>query len=523
MAFRELFMVEVKEILRRWQSREGMRKAAAATGCDRKTVRRYYEAAAHLVLPRDGVLTDDQVHAVAQIVQAKPVVVPGDDYPRLFAHKTTIVSWLQATPPLSLQKIHRKLKEQNTEVPYHTLRRFARAELQWKKRRSTVRLDDPAPGQEAQLDFGYMGTILDPATGLSRRLWVLIITLVHSRYMFVYPTFLQSTAAVCEALEAAWRFFGGMPHILIPDNAKAMIELADKHAPRMTESFADYVQSRGLFVDAARVRRPKDKARVERQVPYVRGNGYAGERFESLEQARQSAATWCREIAGQRVHGSTRKVPCEVYQTVEKPHMKPAPTDAFDVPAWLPVKVHDDPHVTVLQALYSVPAALKGKPLRARADRTSVRLYEGTKLIAMHSREAAGGRSTLPEHYPEGKEAYAKRSVAAVLERLQKKGGHIAEYGKRLLDGPLPWTRMRQAYSLLSLCDTYGSGRVEAVCQSALSFDVVDVVRLRRVLQSSLTPPIASGAKGKVVALPTPRFARDEAHFATRKPSKEEK
>ena len=77
---------------------------------------------------------------------------------------------------------------------------------------------------------------------------------------------------------------------------------------------------------------------------------------------------------------------------------------------------------------------------------------------------------------------------------------------------------MRQAYALLRLCDKYGDGRVEAVCQSALAFDVIDVVRITRMLKRATKPasPAQAEMRSKVVQLALPRFARPEQHFETR-------
>ena len=113
-------------------------------------------------------------------------------------------------------------------------------------------------------------------------------------------------------------------------------------------AFLDYAQGRNVFVDPARVRSPKDKARVENQVPFVRESWFDGEKFTGLAHARESAAHWCREIAGTRVHGTTRKIPREVFESFEKPEMKPAPDTIYDVPVWIEkAKVHPDHHIQV--------------------------------------------------------------------------------------------------------------------------------------------------------------------------------
>ena len=133
--------------------------------------------------------------------------------------------------------------------------------------------------------------------------------------------------------------------------------------------------------------------------------------------------------------------------------------------------------------------------------------------------------STDPEEIEEGlklvQEQLGNRTVRAGEEELFKakareKGTHVGIYADRILGGPLPWTKMRQAYALLSLCEKYGEGRVEAMCQSALAFDVVNVSKVAAMLKSAAKAPRPTS--GKVVQLPLPRFARPSEHFETRSP-----
>jgi hypothetical protein len=210
---------------------------------------------------------------------------------------------------------------------------------------------------------------------------------------------------------------------------------------------------------------------------------------------------------------------------VEKAAMLPPPTEPFDVPRWYDdVKVHPDHHIQVASALYSVPTLYLRRKVKVRVDKKLVKIYLGTDCIKVHPRQPSGGRSTDVNDYPVGKSAYALRSVDALVARAKEKGTHIGTFAERLLGGPLPWTRMRQAYALLRLCDKYGEGRVEAICQTALAFDVVDVTRIKRRLKSAVKPTSPADAKtgtGKVVQLTLPRFARPDEHFETRRGSKE--
>jgi transposase len=518
MSYRELPMIDVKEILRRWSAGHGDRKIGRETGTDRKTARRYTAIAAKLGLPRGRELTDAEVHEVAQSVQARPVRDTSAEWAAIAAHKERIAEWLGRKRPLKLTKIHTLLGREGVDASYDTLRRYAMQELGWRKKAPTIRLEDPPAGQEAQVDFGKMGMIPDAETGRVRLLWALIVTLAYSRYQFVWPTFAQTTEAVCDGLDHAWWFFDATIRTIVPDNTRAMIKDPDALNPTLVTSFLDYVQARNIFVDPARIRSPKDKPRVENQVPYVRESWFDGETFTGLDDARASAEHWCRDVAGARIHGTTHQVPREVFETAEKAAMLPAPSESFDVPLWAEdAKVHPDHHIQVACALYSVPTLYLHKTVRARADKTTVKIYFGTELIKVHPRKPRGGRSTDTNDYPVGKAAYALRSVDALVIKAKDKGVHVGTYAERLLGGPLPWTRMRQAYALLRLCDKYGTGRVEAVCQSALAFDVVDVTRVTRMLKSAAKPTTPkAGATGKVVQLTLPRFARPDEHFETR-------
>lgn len=295
-----------------------------------------------------------------------------------------------------------------------------------------------------------------------------------------------------------------------------MVIVANATAPRVNDAFNDYAQARGFFVDTARVRHPKDKPRVENQVPFVRESWFDGETIADLNEARRSAEQWCRDVA-ERVHGTTQEVVRERYERAEKAAMLPAPTSPFDVPLWTDAKVHPDHHFQVQRALYSMPTRYIGCQLRVRSDKSVVRAYLGGELVRTHPRQRPGGRSTNPNDYPVGRDIYATRSFTSIIERAHKQGRHVGLYAERLFDRPLPWTTMRQGYQLLRLCDTYGAAKVDAVCERSLSFDVVDVPRISRMLKQALTAEDDAEHRGKLRKLSqSPRFGRDAGTYSTR-------
>ncbi len=376
MSYRELTMIDVKELLRRRAAEHSSRKIARDTGTDRNTVARYLAVADEMKLARDREPTEAEVHEVAQRVQARPLPDASSEWPAVAGHKKRIEEWLGKKRPLRLSKVHTLLvRDHGLEASYATVRRYAMEELGWRKRAPTIRLDDPPAGQEAQVDFGKMGLMLDPVAGRTRVLWALVITLSFSRYPFVWPTFAQTTEAVCEGLDRAWWFFGAMIRTMIPDNTRAIVKDPDALNPVLVAAFLDYLQARGIYVDPARIRKPKDKPRVENQVPYVRESWFDGETFADLDDARRSAEHWAGETAGRRVHGTTQQVPREVFESTEKAAMLAPAAEAFDVPIWTDKsKVHPGHHIQVARALYLVPSLYLQKPVRARADKTCVKI-----------------------------------------------------------------------------------------------------------------------------------------------------
>ena len=321
----------------------------------------------------------------------------------------------------------------------------------------------------------------------------------------------QTLTAMIAGCEAAWEFLGGAFRVLIPDNLKAVVTAADAVNPRLSVGWLDYAQHVGFATDPARVRTPQDKPRVERAVQYVRGNFWAGETFTDLEDAQARVTLWCAERAGMRIHGTTAARPAEMFHELEARCLLPVPAP-YDVPVFTRVKVHRDFHVEVARSLYSVPEQWIGQHLDARADSDLVKLYCGGRLVKTHPRQRPGGRSTDRVDLPEHKAGYAMRDLTQLIATCAGHGPNIGIYAERLLDDPLPWTRMRSVYRLLGLVRRYGPGPVETACSRSLDLDVVSVSKIASMLEKAIESeqpvlPVAAGAT-------TSRFARDPAQYA---------
>jgi hypothetical protein len=519
-AYREVGMIEIKEVLRLWLAGRGKKPIGRQLGLDPKTVRRYTRAAEDTGLQREdgpAALTEERLAKIVAALDSAPERERGPSWSRCVEQRSRIEGWLQQG--LRLTKARKLLVRDGIEIPYPTLHRFAVAELGFGRRAATIAVLDGEPGDELQLDTGWVGFLVPDLTGRRRRFRAWIFTAVRSRHRFVYPCFRETTASAIEACEAAWVFFGGIFRTLLPDNTKAIIHTPDPLQPRLVEAFLEYAQARGFQVDPARVRRAKDKGRVERAVPHVRDDCFAGEQLIDLAHAREHGRRWCLEDYGHRRHTTTQRLPLEVFEAEEKPVLLPAPTEAYDVPLWASPKVARDHYAQVDRALYSLPTRFIGRKLRARADRSTVRFYDGAVLVKTHPRVARGQRSTDPSDFPEHKRAYAHRDLAFLRRQAACYGEAVGRFAAALLDDPLPWTRMRRVYALLGLARKYGTERIEPACRIALDADMLDVYRLRRMLELPSLPTDAAADPSP--SAPAARFLRPKQQYALDFPTTE--
>ena len=507
--YREVTMLEVTEVLRLWLGGMPKKRIAAQVGLDPKTVRHYVAVATGTGLPRGAALTDAHVRDVLLALHPSGGRPRGESWSHCVAQRQTIERWLQQGVRLS--KVRKLLARAGVAIPYPTLHRFAVLELHFGRTALTIPVADGEPGQEVQVDTGWVGWLRVPLISQKRRFRAWIFTAVRSRYRFVYPTFEETTARAIEACEAAWTFFGGIFTVLIPDNTKAIITQADPLAPRITPAFLEYAQARHFHIDAARVRHPRDKGRVERAVPGVRDDCFGGEVLTTIDDARTHALHWCRDDYGLRRHSRTQRRPREHFEAEEQAVLGSAPTSPYDIPLWSEPKVARDQLVQVAKALYSIPHPYVGRVLTARADQQIVRVYDRGVLIKTHARQPAGGRSIDPDDYPLERSVYAFRNVDALQRQATSVGDAVGRFAAALLDSPLPWTRMRRVYALLGLARRYGAARANDACAIALAAEMLDVHRLRRMLELGLTPTPA-GPPARVI--PLARFLRPASQYA---------
>ncbi len=525
MAYQEYGMWEVLDILKRLYRKESQGHIARATGRSTKTVRRYLRKAEKFGWNGDS----EPDEALAQRVAAS--LSPGPSAgatsvvaKKLSPHRGDIQCWLEGRESergLQLTKIHQLLLRRNVDVAYTSLYRYVVGQFDFRGPKRTVRRAEVAPGELAEVDFGRLGKIYDPETERNRFVWALIVILGFSRHQYVHAGFSQKLPDLIDGLERAWDFFGGVVKRAVIDNLKQAVVRSDRYEPEFQRTFNEYAEHRGFVIDPAVVRHAQGKPIVERAVPYVRENFFRGEQWLDLAHVQRQALHWCSEIAGRRVHGTTRQRPVVVFEQTERNALRPLSGDRFDTPKWAEgLKVHPDHHVMFAKALYSVPSFYLGKEVTVRGDSRLVRIFFKSKLIKTHPKKHPGQRSTDYDDYPNELQAYARRDPERMVRKASNVGPQTERFMRLLLSGTFPWSKLRQAQKLMRLVAKYGSVRVESACQRALAFELINVQRVQRIVEHGLAPQNEIDQAASVVPMPL-RFLRSNDSFTHSSQSKE--
>jgi transposase len=522
MAYREVAMWEILTVLRRLYGGANNSAIARATGHSRSTIRRYLRAAAELgwTLAHGTEPTEELAAEISRRLSPAHGREAGEVEQVLLPHRDQIRSWLKPDTNerrgLQLTKVHQLLARQGMRVPYSSLHRFAVKHCGLSEGHITVRMADSAPGEAAEVDFGRLGLVWDPASERRRTLWALVVVLTFSRHQYVHTTFSQQLREVIGGVEDAWLFFGGVTRRLVIDNLAAAVTRADRYDPIFQRTFDEYASYRGFIIDPAPVRQPTGKPRVERGVPYVRENFFRGEHWRDAEHVQSSVITWCLQTAGTRTHGTTRRCPLAVFENEERAALLPLVKERFEPPHWAKCTVHPDHHISFSKALYSVPTRFIGKKVWVRADTKLVRIYVEGELVKTHARQPAGGRSTDHDDYPQELTAYTLRDPQRIIRQALQHGAHIGRFAEALLSGTFPWAKLRQAQMLLRLGAKYGWPRLDAACRRALAFELINVRRVETILRQDLEQlDLLSTTETEARVIPLqPRFLRAADSFS---------
>lgn len=466
-------MRDVVEVLVHWHAGRRIGEVCSSLGADPKTVRKYIAPAIGAGLVPGGPALSVEQWSVL-VAKWFPELVDRSrrqsTWPEIEAHRERIKGWLGV---VTVSTIHQRLRDDlGLSASESSLRRFIWANFGEEAARAAVRVlrDTPPPGDEAQVDYGLLGRWFDPVAERMRRVWGFMLVLTCSRLMFLRPVLTMDESSWVEAHVLGFEFFGGSVRRIVPDNLKTGVIRPDLYDPLINKAFGEFAAHYGCLVDPARVLKPRDKATVERHVPYARDSFFAGRatEFASLAAMQDDAVRWCREVANQRQCRPLERVaPQAVFDAEERQALGPLPRQAFELARWSTPKVGPDIHIKVGKALYSVPWAYIGATVDARQSARTVEVFLDGKLIKTHVR-IERGRQTDPADYPPEKIAFLMRTPAWCRRRASELGDAVTELVGVLMEVNALY-RLRQAQGVLRLADTYGDVRLDLACRRAIT------------------------------------------------------
>ena len=264
MAYHEISIMDIWEVIRRWHSRQGIRGIARSFGYDRKSIQRYIRLAISQGLSLDEPLPPKE-EVLRLLHSAVPTTGRSPQAQNLLLPYLDEIVGLVNDPQLALKAktaflVICERHNLTGNVSYTSFKRFVRTQKpSLTPDYSTCRLE-ALPGSEAQVDYAKICMLFDPSIGKQRTLYAFIGTLSHSRLKYVELTFKQDQTSFVSSHVRMFEFFGGVPERVILDNLKSGIVKPDLYDPCLNRTYREMTEHYGCFVDPARVRRPKDKA-----------------------------------------------------------------------------------------------------------------------------------------------------------------------------------------------------------------------------------------------------------------------
>jgi transposase len=480
-----LSMRKIEEILRlKFETGLSHRQIAKSCGVSPSTVSEYltHAKAAGLSWPLPEGMTSAQLDA------------------RLYPEKGnrdeshSVPDWKHINKEMKRDGVTRSLLwiEYRQEHPEgYSYSRFCYHFRAWKRHLDPVMRQSHKAGEKLFLDYaGQTIQVIDPETGELREAQVFVATLGASNYTYAEAQWSQSLPNWIGGQVRALDFLGGAPEVFVPDNLKAAVTSPNLYEPDLNPTYQEFARFYGIAVVPARVRKPKDKAKVETGVQVVERWVLAplrDRKFIGLADANRAIREQL-DVLNQREMKHLGQSRLELFEELEKSLLAPLPAQPYEFAVWKRVRVHIDYHVSFEKHQYSVPYTLTGKEVDLRATQTTVEIFSQRRRVASHPRSTAKGRfSTHSVHMPPEHQFYSQWSP----ERFLKWAGEIGEQTAELISRALntrrhPEQAYRTCLGILGLAKRDSPERLEAAARRANAAGIRSYKGVNNILKNKL-------------------------------------
>jgi len=368
---------------------------------------------------------------------------------------------------------------------------FCGAYRQWAGRLDLVMRQEHRAGERLFVDWaGQTLPIVDPDTGEVRQASLFVAVLGASSYTYAEAFASQALPDWIAGHVHAFSFFGGASAIVVPDNPRTAVTRAHRYEPDLHRTYEEMAAHYGTVVIPARPARPRDKAKAEAGVLVATRWVLAALRhrtFFSLAEANAAIAErldWLNRRPFRRLPGSR----LELFETLDRPALRPLPSQPYEYAAWKHATVNIDYHVEVDLHWYSVPYQLVGRVCDIRVTAGVVEVFHRGRRVASHPRSARQRSfTTLAGHMPESHRRHAEWTPARIVAWAERTGPSTAAlFAAIMASRPHPEHGFRSCLGIMRLGKRHGDERLEAACARALAIRGLSYRSVESILKAGL-------------------------------------
>ena len=493
MSARKIDMHQLQEVIRLHRLGKSRRTIARQLQMGRDTIRSYLE-----IFSREGLLegsadtVPEQAVLRAAIDEQCPASQPAQQISSIEQWQATISDLRSKSAKPTA--IHDYLRLHHPGQYAGSLSAVKRMCLRLDREQGPTATDvaipvQTAPGELAQVDFGYAGKRYDPERGVLRKCWLFVMTLGFSRHMYADLVFDQTVRTWLDVHIAGFEAFGAVPRVIVPDNLKAAVVRAAfgvSDEVTINRSYRELARHYGFQIDPTPPRAPQKKGKVEASVKYIKHNFLKTWQTVDIHEDRRQLQRWIEQIAGQRRHGTTGQIPLQVFEQQERQALLDLPRKRWEPVIWRKARLHRDSHIQIDGAFYSAPWRFLHQDLWARCTPHRVAIYLQDELLWTHPRIRRGQRSTVEYHLPEHRRDLRHRSREYWIDRARAVGAEVEQLAETIFASDDVLLQLRKVQAVVSHLETFPPQRACAAAGRALFYGCIDYRSIKNILKKGL-------------------------------------
>jgi len=482
-------MRKLKEVLRLHSL--GLKQQQIARSCSiaQSTVHKYLKAAdaAGLTWPLPS---DWDERRVEEVVSGAPC-------PAAVWRKTAAPDFgairqeLQTHRNLTLQLVWEEYRQDHSAG--YSYSRFCELYRDWARHLDVVLRQEYRAGEKLFIDYaGDKIPVYDPKTGdVDFAAPLFVAVLGASSYTFAEATRSQDLTCWIDSHIHALEFLGGVPEIAIPDNTKTAVKHPCRYEPELNATYRELAEHYGFAVIPARPYKPRDKAKAEAGVQVAQRWIIAALRhrkFFQLGDLNEAIGELLDRLNQRPFRKRSDTSRALLFAQLDRPALRPLPTERYVIAQWKPVKPNIDYHVEVERHYYSVPYQLVGQQLDARYTGATVEIFHRGVRVASHARSFVPYTATTQhQHRPKSHQAHLEWTPSRLINWAATVGPATAKVVQGILASkPHPEAGYRACLGILSLAKTFTPARLEAASRHAVLLGIYSYPSLKSMLKHSL-------------------------------------